>query len=242
MTASQIYDLIERNKCIHVQVRDYQDNKLLTIEDTQSAKQAVEELKDALPNFKDYRKLEIRGKRKNDPNWNSGFVWYLEFDKGEAANKGIAGPAGNQSIGAMDFVNAMIGMQEKNFALQLEKYKAENEKKENDPTKWIPVFQAIAPALGFPVNPLNNGIRGPQTSELIYGDIDTKKMSEDQKNQLITETLLTINKKIGPVNMLTLVTVINQNPDLKNNISKILQLFQAINQRPELLDMAMKFI
>lgn len=246
MNKAQIFELIEENKICYLQICDSADNKLFSIEDAASSQDVTNKLDNVLDHFKEYKRVKIKAKEKDKTNYTNGFTWFLEFPKTEEEKKVIAGPANNQTIGAMELVTLLTGMQKQNFDTQLELIKAQNKSEKNDPTQWIPLIREAMPILGFggvtnQASNQNGAIRGPGNN-LVYGDVDSSKLTADEKNNLITENLIKINEKISPDKMYTLGVLMLANPDLTNNIDKIFKLLNAINVDPSLLDKAMMFV
>lgn len=240
MNKAQIFDLIEDNGCLHCQIFDTSDNKLFSIEGMQTPQELVNKLENVLDHFKEYKRIKIKCKENAKTSSNNGFCWYMEFPKSEEEKKTVATAGPSQSIGAMELVTLITGMQSKIFDAQLATITANNANKENDPSKWIPVLQAFAPSLGLTVAQPST-IQGPPTN-LVYKDVRNATLTDDQKNALITDNLFKINNSIGSERMLTLSCLLNDNKDLKNNIDKILKLLNAVNIDPSLLDKAMMFI
>jgi len=241
MQSSQIATLILKNKCNELLICDYGGNKLMDIIE-KSPSAAAKELEEILPDFSEYRKLEIKGRANNSTPWTKSFCWQLEFDK---KDKTIAGlPAHNQTIGAMEYVSMMKEMMTENLKLQSQLLEKTIQANNNDPEKWIPLIQTAAPMLGL--HP--GGIQGPPTNatevkkSLHFGDVDTSKMNSEQISEEIGKKLNSISKKISGPQMYNLVTALDNNPMLSMQIDNISILLNAIISKPHLLEGAMKFV
>jgi hypothetical protein len=235
MNKAQIFELIENNDIHYLQICDTADNKLFAIDNAASSQDVCNKLDNVLDHFKEYKKVKIRAKDKDKTNFTNGFTWFLDFPKTEEDKKIAAPPNNNGTIGAMELVTLLTGMQKSNFDTQLELFKAQSKAEKNDPAMWIPLIREAMPILGY-------GAATPPPSTLVYGDIDASKLNAEEKNALITENLIKINEKISPDKMYTLGALLLANADLTNNIDKIFKLLNAINVDPSLLDKAMMFV
>lgn len=243
MTAEQIYNLIERNKVVMVQLQDTNANVVLE-ESASTPAQLVEALRGIMDSFAGYRKLSVRGKtsESSKANWTKGFTWQLEFPSAPVAGT----PANNnavdrsQYIGAVDYVNMMRDMMEKNFSIQKELMEKSIQLSNNDPTKWLPFVQTVAPMLGLNTG----GIQGPpqpaaKTKELKFGgtgEADFSKMNDDQITQLIGGKLNELSKKIKAWKMYCIIDALNNIPDLDKKAEQIAKAFQS-----DKLDMALQY-
>lgn len=232
-------------------LEDFSGNKLAEIIESNPAA-VVLELEKSLPNFVGYKKLSVRGKSgdKNTP-WSKGYKWQLEFPADGAAATPTT-PAHTQTgIGAVDYVNMMEKMftkqlegQKELLTLQKDLFQKEQQIKQQDPDKWVNAFIAAAPYLGFtPPQGIAGPPKGPEApKDLYFQDVDTANMTSDEIGKLIGERLESIAKKINGSQMLQVVTQLDNNPNLQTQTGKISALLKAIISKPELLEMAMKFI
>jgi hypothetical protein len=249
MNREQISNLIEKNKVNCLQLKDYSGNVLTRIM-AKSPQQAVSELEEILPDFSDYRKLEIMGKKgdENTP-WSKSFTWYFEFE-GAKSQKigGVPIPAPGQTIGVMDFINMHTTMMDKNMDMLRENLKISSEAREKeiayknkDPKEWIPLIRELAPILG-----LNTSIQGPpqtaEKKELHFGDVDMSTMTEEQIQEAIAMRMISISKKVKPSQFFNVIVALNENPNLKDQIDGLAIMLEAIAKNPALYDMAKSYI
>jgi len=251
MTPGQIYILIEKNGCTCILLKDYSGNKLHEIEE-QTPQAANITLEEAIPNFVGYRKLQVLGKKGGSTTpWTKGYIWQMEFPATPEGNKNtsVAASAHN-TIGAMDYVNMMERMfskqmegQKELLGLQKDLFEQKIKMDTQDPMKWMPMVQALGPALGLKIG----GIQGPpaqagteQKKELHFQDVST--MNEQQIGEEIGKVSGNLSAKIKGSQMLKVLVAMDSNPNITSSCDKIIALLEALNKKPELLDMAMKFI
>lgn len=221
-----------------LQICDYGGNKLMDVQE-KTPQAAVKELEELLPNFVEYRKLEIKGRENISTPWTKAFCWQLDFGKGEAKSIGHM-PANNGSISALDYVGMMKDMMNENFKLQKDLLEKTVQFNNQDPSKWLPIINSVAPMLGLNAG----GIQGPpeQKKALEFGDVDTSKMSGEEISGLIGEKLQSVSKKISGPQMLKIISALDNNTLLASQAENISVLLNAIISKPELLSMAMKFV
>lgn len=243
MTPAQIYNLIETTKSCCVQILDYSNNKLHDmVEMTPQA--AVIALERDIIKFSGYKKVQIKARGDVNTPLTKAYVWQLEFLPEDENAKRIAAPGAQAGIGVMDYLKLHTEMTEKNFALQKDLLEKTQQMNNNDPTKWIGAFQAVAPYFGMQPS----GIAGPPglvaetKKELHLMDVDYSKLSGDELGQKINTQLLSLNKKISGPQMLKILVLLDSNENITANADKIATLLDALNKGPELIDQALKFI
>lgn len=241
MNKKQIFDLIESNSCVMAKLEDYAGNRLQECGPCATPQALVKELEEIIENFKGYKKLKIFAKKGTaETPWSKGFIWAFEFDGETPTGTGFPAATPVNGVDVVTYIGTVTRHLEEMAKVQKELFELKMEKDKNDPTKWIPIIEMFGPSLGLKTNPAR-AIAGPPKQELHFEDIKTD-LNEEQITDEIGKQLQDIGKKVKGSQMLVLLTMLNRNPDLKLNMDKINALLQAINKKPELLEMAMKFI
>jgi len=251
MTDKQIYKLIEKNRCSVVQINDTAGHLVHEIF-CSTPEAAITELEDMLPEFKSYKRLQLKAVEKKGTPWARGYQWSLEFEKTEEtiaqANNNGNWKVPPGYITPADYIGMFTKMMTDQNALQVQLLEKKLEFNNMDPTKWLPMIQVLGPALGLKVG----GIAAPpgtaaasttERKELHFvDDVDTSKLNPEQMMDLIANKLQSISTKVSGPQMLRLLSTLEKNKSLKENVDKISKLLQAIIDKPHLLDQAMAFI
>ena len=235
MTLDEVKAMLERNKCIYITLFDIHGNKLLTV-DVESTKAAINELEENLPSLTGYKRMQVLGKTRKKGTAEESYKYDLEMP-GNKGNVAVAAPV-STGIGAVEHVNAIIGMMEKNNTLLQENMKLQFAQKQQDPAQWLPI---IREAVGFLRGAPAGGIAG--TNTLVRGEMKQgEKLSAEELGKRLTETEGMLAKKMQGEDFLCLLDNLNKMPDLELNIKKINALLETISAKPALLDMALTYI
>lgn len=235
MNKKELYELIEKNKVPNLCITNMDGAKLMEI-DVANTAQTIDELETVLPSFTSYRRVIVQARKNDNTPFTKGFNWILELQKNEA----VAGVPVNTSgtIGAMEYVGMMKDMMKENFALQKEIIENKVALANNDPTKWLPIISAFAPALGLQVNP---SIAGPP-KQLILGDVELEKMTDEEVGKEMGKKLDSLALKIKGTQFVKMLSALDNVPDLSLKIDKITRLLNGIINKPYLLDQAQNFV
>jgi hypothetical protein len=236
MTVKDISGLIVRNKCLQVQIEDYGSNKLHNIV-CKNATQCAQEFEDSVEDFRDYGKLEISARPNDSTTWGNAFCWQLNFkESGKKDGKEIAGPGTNGTIGAMDYIRSWTEQESRISNLHRENLELKMQLQNNDPSKWLPIMYAAGSAFGMDIKMPMQGPPAGKT-KLVSGKMNLEDIQEG-----INKEIDSLGPKMQAAQFLELLQGLNNVPNLKTNIEKVNKLIEAIGTKPELLDMAMKFV
>lgn len=243
MTAAQIYILMQRNNCCEWMLMDYSNNKLCDHK-SQECMAAVTALEDTLPAFAGYKRIQVLAKEDKDTTWAKAYKWQLEFAPSQPLEKAVAASShSDTTIGAVQYVNMMKDMMSENFKLQTQLMEKTLAMNNNDPMKWVQAWQVVGPSLGFQTG----GIAGSpksveQKKDLYFSDVELDKLTQEEIVEKIGVTCGQLAARVKGTQVLKVLILLNSNPDITSNVEKITKLLDAINNKPELLDTAMKFI
>jgi len=247
MKPAEIYILIASNKCIKVQLQDFNGHMLHEVDGT-NGQACAAALEQDLMAFSGYKKIRVLAKDNLNTPWTKSFCWQMEYP-----DNVIAAPGASPSVGApggigwRDFMDMqdrhmsrVIELQDKINTAQREAFEAKLSANNQDPKQWIPLIQTVGPMLG-----MRPGISGPLNvetkSELIQGKA-LDEMSGEELGAAVNERLASLNKKVSGKQMVNILAQIDSVPDAKVNADKITTLLKAIAKNPALLDQALNFI
>lgn len=148
-------------------------------------------------------------------------------------------PNTDSRIGAMEYITMFTTKEAELSKLRYELLEKDLQLKNNDPNRYLPIMYAAASAFGIEVKmPQMAGVTKKKGDKLISGDVLTK----EEIIAKVDAEILQIAKKIKGEEFIETLEALNSIPDIKTNIEKVNKLLAGVALKPELLDMAMKFI
>lgn len=227
------YNLMITLKTPHLSISDFNGNKIMVIDYNDTPEQTIEELKELVPMFTNYGKINIRAGTDAIKKglFSGAFKWVVFFDKPVAqANQNFAGHQWQQNQYQQpanyvhnDVVKAQIDLIKAQMDFKFKEMEMAHKKE--GPEQYIPFMPYIMSALGKSDEQIGSmmkwhavsGSMGFKQGELPTNTLtfsDVEKMSDKQKNEKIEKLMSSLATKVSAEHMILLLEAIDKKPEL----------------------------
>jgi len=262
----ELYTLIEKLDVPCIKITDYANNIIMRFENSNSAIETINEIKQVEPMLQSYGKIIVHGGTAAEckANYRGSYKWNVGETKTStpAVINGAPGNFFNAPPGYIhqDLMAAKLEAIQKDIQHERE-IRTLTEKKGFDFEKMIPFIPAIMSGLGFADEKVNKVIQYSKISQgsNAMGEIptntltfkDVEKLSAEEKNKKIQTSIDSLSEKISAEHFVLLLEYVDKNPALadligslngKVNPSKFITLLEAINKNPALVEKAVNFL